>query len=106
MALIKLQRAVFRKSAYAVYAFNLFKLEVYLRNNKPCKNEWGDFYLSCYVNPNSSSTDTEKERHEFFDYASFREYRKMLYAAHGSDKRLKPTKQLANANKNKDYGKT
>ena len=79
---------------YAVYAFNLHKLYVYLRNNEPCRNEWGDFYLSCYLHPNTPTSDNDVIESSFTNYADFREYRQMLYAAHGADKRIKQTEIL------------
>ena len=89
MSLIKLTKCCHRKAVYAVYAFNLHKLEVYLRNNKPARNEWGEFYLSCYLKPNTDTPENDVIENSFTNYADFREYRKMLYAAHGTDKRIK-----------------
>lgn len=74
----QLVRVCHRKAIYAVYSFVGFRVEVYLRHNKPCKNEWGDFYLSCYIKPKGGLDDIEGERHEFFNYADFRKFRLTL----------------------------
>lgn len=87
--IIKLIRCCHGRAAYAVYAFNLHKLYVYLRHNKPARKDWGDMYLSCYLHPNTPKTDNDVIESSFTSYAEFREYRKMLYAAHGPDKKIK-----------------
>ena len=79
MSITKLTRSVHRKSAFAEYSIGTYLLRVYLTHNKPGTNKWSEFGLVAYMGT---------KRTEFTKYADFREYREMLYAAHGSDKRM------------------
>lgn len=85
MELVKVTRCCHRKSALAVYKGKGFTMEVYLRNNVPCKNLWGVLNIACYVTPTQSkyynlsrNNNLSRNRSEFTSYADFRNYRKSL----------------------------
>lgn len=75
MKLIKLLRSLHGKSAWAIYAYPKYKIEVYLMHNHPCKGYWGKFKVICYVKPNSGLSEENTDRIVFTDYAEFRLFR-------------------------------
>lgn len=80
MKISTLIRSVHRKSAYAEYKRRGLKLFVFLYNNVPCTNEWGDGEVVCHV----EQTGEKDRRFVFSSYKDFSSFRKELQL--GTDK--------------------
>lgn len=65
-----------KMGAWATYKFLGGSMDVYLRNNVPCKSIWGYLFVSCYIKPTGSNEDIDAERYTFESYSEFRKFRK------------------------------
>lgn len=81
MNLISLRISANKMGAWATYKFLGGRMDVYLRNNVPCKDVWGGLFVSCYVKPTGSNEDIDADRYEFESYSEFISFRKNFMAS-------------------------